>query len=112
MGRIAVGIEYDGTGYHGWQQQSDARSIQQDVQQALGCIADSPVSLVCAGRTDAGVHARAQVAHFDTSAERSARAWVLGPTASCRPRSACAGPAKCQGLSTRASLRCGALTAT
>ena len=96
MGRIAVGIEYDGTGYHGWQQQSDARSIQQDVQQALGCIADAPVALVCAGRTDAGVHARAQVAHFDTTAERSARAWVLGANSELPPeislRWACAVP--------------------
>jgi tRNA pseudouridine38-40 synthase len=85
MGRIAVGIEYDGTGYHGWQQQTEARSVQQDVQQALGRIADAPISLTCAGRTDAGVHARAQVAHFDTSAVRTARAWVLGANSELPP---------------------------
>jgi tRNA pseudouridine38-40 synthase len=76
--RIAVGIEYDGTGFHGWQLQTQVCSIQQEVQRALGTIADGPVALTCAGRTDAGVHARAQVAHFDTVAERSMRAWVLG----------------------------------
>ena len=78
MGRIAVGIEYDGTGYHGWQQQTAVRSIQHEVQRALSCVANEAVTLTCAGRTDAGVHARAQVAHFDTAAVRSARSWVLG----------------------------------
>jgi tRNA pseudouridine38-40 synthase len=78
MGRIAVGIEYDGSGFHGWQHQPHSASVQAVVQQALGTIADSPVQLTCAGRTDTGVHARGQVAHFDTSAQRSPRAWVLG----------------------------------
>ena len=85
MGRIAVGIEYDGTGYHGWQQQTGVRSIQQELQQALTRVADEPVNLTCAGRTDAGVHARAQVAHFDTTAQRSARAWVLGANSELPP---------------------------
>jgi tRNA pseudouridine38-40 synthase len=85
MGRIAVGIEYDGTAYHGWQQQTEARSVQQEVQQALGRIADTSVVLTCAGRTDAGVHARAQVAHFDTAAVRTARAWVLGANSELPP---------------------------
>jgi tRNA pseudouridine38-40 synthase len=76
--RLAVGIEYDGGGYCGWQQQSDAASVQVALEQALSRVADQPVHLVCAGRTDAGVHARAQVAHFDTDAQRSARAWLLG----------------------------------
>lgn len=78
MGRIAVGIEYDGAAFHGWQQQSHAASVQETVQAALSRVADSPVELTCAGRTDAGVHARAQVAHFDTEADRSPRAWLLG----------------------------------
>jgi tRNA pseudouridine38-40 synthase len=85
MGRIAVGIEYDGTGYHGWQQQTEVGSIQQEVQRALSRIADSPVALTCAGRTDAGVHARAQVAHFDTPALRTPRSWVLGANSELPP---------------------------
>jgi tRNA pseudouridine38-40 synthase len=76
--RIAVGIEYDGSGFAGWQSQQALRTVQQLLEQALGAVAAQPVSLVAAGRTDAGVHARTQVAHFDTDAERSARGWVLG----------------------------------
>jgi tRNA pseudouridine38-40 synthase len=76
--RIAVGIEYDGSPYSGWQQQSTAPSVQAALELALSRVADEPVSLICAGRTDAGVHARAQVAHFDTAAVRRARAWLLG----------------------------------
>ncbi|MGH8232496.1 MAG: tRNA pseudouridine(38-40) synthase TruA [Steroidobacteraceae bacterium] len=78
MRRLAVGIEYDGSAYSGWQMQTHAPSVQAALEQALGRVADTPVSLTCAGRTDAGVHARAQVAHFDTEAERSVRAWLLG----------------------------------
>jgi tRNA pseudouridine38-40 synthase len=86
MGRIAVGIEYDGTAFHGWQQQPLAPSVQETVQRALGSVADAPVELTCAGRTDAGVHARGQVAHFDTTAVRSARAWVLGSNRALPPQ--------------------------
>ena len=64
MGRIAIGIEYDGAAFHGWQRQSDAISVQQVVEEALGQVADTTVELVCAGRTDAGVHALGQVAHI------------------------------------------------
>jgi tRNA pseudouridine38-40 synthase len=78
MGRIAVGIEYDGSAFHGWQQQPHSPSVQQTLQEALSRVADAPVTLSCAGRTDAGVHARAQVAHFDTEAIRAPRAWLLG----------------------------------
>ena len=78
MGRIAVGIEYDGAAFHGWQWQPHSTSVQGAVQEALSRVADSPVALTCAGRTDAGVHARGQVAHFDTAAVRSPRAWLLG----------------------------------
>ncbi|HXY97107.1 MAG TPA: tRNA pseudouridine(38-40) synthase TruA [Steroidobacteraceae bacterium] len=78
MNRIAVGIEYDGSAFAGWQSQQSVRTVQQVLEKALGAIAAEPVSLVAAGRTDAGVHARAQVAHFDTHAERSARSWILG----------------------------------
>ncbi len=78
MGRVAIGVEYDGTAYHGWQRQPHSTSVQETLQAALGRIADAPVDLTCAGRTDAGVHARAQVAHFDTAAQRSVRAWLFG----------------------------------
>lgn len=77
--RIAIGIEYNGSHFNGWQIQArDARTVQQEVQQALSKIAVHPVSLICAGRTDTGVHATAQVAHFDTTAERELKAWVMG----------------------------------
>jgi tRNA pseudouridine38-40 synthase len=78
MGRIAIGVEYDGAAFHGWQQQPHSPSVQETLQQALGRVADAPVELSAAGRTDTGVHARAQVAHFDVAAERSPRSWLLG----------------------------------
>jgi tRNA pseudouridine38-40 synthase len=76
--RLAVGIEYDGGAYCGWQQQTDAASVQVALEGALSRVADEPIGVICAGRTDAGVHAREQVAHFDTAAQRSPRAWLLG----------------------------------
>jgi tRNA pseudouridine38-40 synthase len=78
LARIAVGVEYDGRGYSGWQQQAGTASIQQDLQAALGSVCDHPVELTGAGRTDAGVHARGQVAHFESTATRTERALVLG----------------------------------
>jgi tRNA pseudouridine38-40 synthase len=81
MPRIAVGIEYDGSAFAGWQHQSHARSVQGELERALAGVADHEVSLTAAGRTDAGVHAFQQVAHFDTSADRPEHAWVLGGTA-------------------------------
>jgi tRNA pseudouridine38-40 synthase len=83
--RIAVGIEYDGSAYAGWQSQPSAPSVQQLAEQALSRVAAQPVSLTCAGRTDAGVHASGQVAHFDTQAQRSARAWLLGANSELPP---------------------------
>jgi tRNA pseudouridine38-40 synthase len=79
--RIAVGLEYDGAAFRGWQTQAALRTVQQVTEQALSRIAAEPVALVCAGRTDAGVHARGQVAHFDTQAARRNRGWVLGANA-------------------------------
>lgn len=76
--RYALGVEYSGTAYCGWQRQPHCESVQQQLEAALGFVADHPVELVCAGRTDTGVHALEQVAHFETGAERSERAWVLG----------------------------------
>jgi tRNA pseudouridine38-40 synthase len=79
--RWALGVEYDGTHYCGWQRQPGLRSVEGDLADAVGHVADQSVSLACGGRTDAGVHALGQVIHFDTTAVRSARAWVLGVNA-------------------------------
>lgn len=76
--RIAVGLEYDGTRYAGWQLQPGLPTIQDAVQRALSAVADHPITATCAGRTDGGVHATGQVLHFDTTAARSLRGWVLG----------------------------------
>jgi len=77
--RIAIGIEYDGSLFKGWQMQSHGtRTVQESVQQALSQIADHPVTVICAGRTDTGVHATGQVVHFDTTAVRENKAWVMG----------------------------------
>jgi tRNA pseudouridine38-40 synthase len=78
MPRFAAGLEYDGRNYKGWQFQPGLQTVQDVVQRALSRVADAPVEVVCAGRTDAGVHASAQVAHFDTTAIRSERGWRLG----------------------------------
>ena len=76
--RIALGIEYDGTGFSGWERQLCRRTVQQVVELAVGAIADHAIKVVCAGRTDAGVHALGQVVHFDTRARRDQRNWLLG----------------------------------
>ncbi len=85
--RIALGIEYDGSAFHGWQfQLHDAATVQQEVETALSKIAATPVRVTCAGRTDAGVHATAQVVHFDTTSVRNERAWVLGTNTKLPPQ--------------------------
>ena len=76
--RLAVGLAYDGGGFIGWQRQNKGRSVQGEVERALGIVADEPISVVAAGRTDAGVHAAGQVLHFDTTSLCSVRNWVLG----------------------------------
>lgn len=76
--RYAIGIEYDGAEFFGWQRQSHAPSVQQVVEKAIGTVANHPVTVICAGRTDTGVHARGQVAHFDSPSERTQRQWLLG----------------------------------
>lgn len=80
--RIALGIEYDGSEFCGWQLQKDAvRTVQGVVEQALSKVANHDVRVTCAGRTDTGVHATEQVIHFDTDAMRDERAWVFGANA-------------------------------
>lgn len=76
--RWAIGVEYDGAAFSGWQAQAHATGVQTVVEAALSAVADEPVRVQCAGRTDAGVHAVGQVAHFDTSRVRTPRAWALG----------------------------------
>ena len=76
--RVAALVEYDGTGFSGWQSQSHSASIQDAVEAAVGFVAGHRLICICAGRTDAGVHAAGQVIHFDTSSKRTPRAWVLG----------------------------------
>lgn len=80
--RIALGIEYDGSDFAGWQyQEGEVSTVQGGVEHALSTVADHSVRVICAGRTDAGVHATAQVVHFDSDAERSMRSWVYGANA-------------------------------
>ncbi len=76
--RVAALLEYDGTDFAGWQSQVHSVSVQDAVEQAIAFVAGHPVIVVCAGRTDTGVHAAGQVVHFDTTAIRTPRAWVLG----------------------------------
>ncbi|MCG8994592.1 tRNA pseudouridine(38-40) synthase TruA [Laribacter hongkongensis] len=76
--RIALGLEYDGRGFAGWQRQPDQDTVQGALEGALSQIAGHPVSVLAAGRTDAGVHASQQVVHFDTGVERPLTAWVRG----------------------------------
>ena len=78
MLRFALGLEYDGSVFRGWQAQSHARGIQSEVERALGCVANHRVEVTAAGRTDAGVHALLQVVHFDANVDRGERGWVLG----------------------------------
>lgn len=85
MPRIALGIEYDGSAFAGWQTQDHVATVQLAIEEAVGAVADHPVAVTAAGRTDAGVHGTAQVVHFDTRAERSGRAWVLGANTNLRP---------------------------
>ena len=77
--RIAISVEYDGSGYRGWQaQKHDTRVVQTEVEKALSKVADEPINVVCSGRTDSGVHASSQICHFDTVAHRDPYNWVMG----------------------------------
>ena len=76
--RIALMVEYDGSQYHGWQAQTGLHTVQQVLENALSQVANHDVSVVCAGRTDTGVHATNQMIHFDCESERTIRAWLHG----------------------------------
>ena len=76
--RIALGLQYNGCQYHGWQSQPQLTTVQEQVQTALAKIANEDVELICAGRTDTGVHATGQVVHFDTEVTRPEKAWIFG----------------------------------
>jgi tRNA pseudouridine38-40 synthase len=79
--RIALGVEYDGSRFCGWQTQPSRCAVQDALEQALAQVAGQRVATICAGRTDAGVHALAQVTHFDTGVDRPESAWVRGVNA-------------------------------
>ena len=84
--RIALGIEYNGHGFHGWQAQTTTdNTIQATLEKALTSVANEPISVFCAGRTDSNVHATAQVVHFDTKAKRHMDAWIWGTNANLPP---------------------------
>lgn len=76
--RIALGVEYDGSNFFGWQTQENLPTVQSTLEIALSHIAHEPIRVFCAGRTDARVHGVGQVVHFDTQAIRALRAWTMG----------------------------------
>ncbi len=76
--KFAACIEYDGSPFYGWQRLAHAPTVQEHVEQALSRVAAEPISVVCAGRTDTGVHGIGQIIHFETQAERPVRGWLFG----------------------------------
>lgn len=76
--KFALGIEYDGSEYYGWQRQQEVPSVQENLEKSLTQVAQEPITVFCAGRTDAGVHATGQVVHFETRAVRKDAAWTMG----------------------------------
>ena len=85
--RIACRIEYNGTAYNGWQSQphEGVVTVQDELERALGEVANKPVRVHCAGRTDTGVHGFSQIIHFDAPTDRSCKAWVMGGNANLPP---------------------------
>ncbi|MGF1776590.1 tRNA pseudouridine(38-40) synthase TruA [Vibrio nomapromontoriensis] len=79
--RVALGIEYNGANYYGWQRQRDVNSVQAELEKALSVVANQPIEVMCAGRTDAGVHGTGQVVHFDSPVIRKPAAWTMGVNA-------------------------------
>ena len=86
MKRIALGIEYDGAAFHGWQSQPHGQTVQDVLEQALTAVAGQSLRITCAGRTDTGVHALAQVVHFDCPVDRPDQAWIRGGNAHLPPQ--------------------------
>lgn len=92
--RFALGVEYDGSGFCGWQRLSKhgeperegEETLQAALENAISFVAGHPVETICAGRTDAGVHAACQVVHFDSHAQRDPRSWMLGVTSRLPPQ--------------------------
>ena len=78
MARIALGISYNGSTYHGWQSQASLKTVQEEIEKSLFAVANHRIFVTCAGRTDAGVHASAQVVHFNTTVHRSDYSWLFG----------------------------------
>lgn len=76
--RMVLNVEYDGSGFFGWQRQIEQRSVQGELERALSVIANQPITVQCAGRTDTGVHALEQIVHFDTPVERDPYCWLRG----------------------------------
>jgi len=76
--RYAIGLEYDGSEFLGWQIQDKGPTVQSCIETAVAKVADHPARVTCCGRTDTGVHALGQVAHFDSDSQRSERNWILG----------------------------------
>ncbi|MBB1382083.1 tRNA pseudouridine synthase A, partial [Shewanella sp. SR41-2] len=79
--RVALGIEYDGSSFCGWQRQLEVDSVQAQIEKALSYVANEPITVSCAGRTDTGVHGTGQVVHFDTDVQRPMTAWTQGVNA-------------------------------
>ncbi|AKO45409.1 tRNA pseudouridine(38-40) synthase TruA [[Haemophilus] ducreyi] len=79
--KIALGIEYDGSNYFGWQRQAEVVSVQQTLEEALSKVANTTIEVFCAGRTDSGVHGTGQVVHFETEVERPLASWCFGTNA-------------------------------
>ena len=102
MKRIALGIEYDGTSWHGWQKQPDGMTVQDTLESAIFTFTQTHIVTTCAGRTDAGVHATEQVVHLDTEIDRRSDSWVRGLNTWLPPsiavRWACEVPGTCRGV--------------
>ncbi len=78
MSRLAMCVEYDGSHYHGWQTQRGVVTVQETIEEAVSSVADEQIQVITAGRTDAGVHATGQIVHYDSSSNRSRKAWLRG----------------------------------
>jgi len=76
--KVALGVEYDGTQFSGWQVQPQQRTVQGCLEKAISIVANHPIATTAAGRTDSGVHAIQQIVHFETNADRAERNWILG----------------------------------